>query len=34
VLAEQLQHAAIIAGNFRWDMSDGFRDAIRARTGG
>jgi enoyl-CoA hydratase/carnithine racemase len=33
VLAERLQHAAIVAGNFKWDMTDGFKDAIRARAG-
>jgi len=32
VLAERLQHATIVAGNFRWDLTDGFRDAIRARA--
>ena len=33
VLAERLQHAAIVAGNFKWSMTDGFKDAIRARAG-
>lgn len=32
VLAEALQHAAIVAGNFKWNMTDGFKDAIRARA--
>ena len=30
VLAERLQHASIVAGNFKWNMTDGFKDAIRA----
>jgi enoyl-CoA hydratase/carnithine racemase len=34
VLAEQLQHARAIAGTFRWDLTDGFRDAIQAKTEG
>lgn len=33
VLAERLQHAAIVAGNFKWNMTDGFKDAIRAKAG-
>jgi enoyl-CoA hydratase/carnithine racemase len=32
VLAERLQHAAIVAGSFKWNMTDGFKDAIRARA--
>jgi len=32
VLAERLQHATIVAGNFKWNMTDGFKDAIRARA--
>jgi len=32
-LAERLQHAGIVAGNFKWTMTDGFKDAIRARAG-
>jgi enoyl-CoA hydratase/carnithine racemase len=32
VLAERLQHATIVAGNFKWDMTDGFKDAIRAKA--
>jgi enoyl-CoA hydratase/carnithine racemase len=34
VLAEQLQHARGIAGTYRWDLSEGFHDAIRAKTDG
>jgi enoyl-CoA hydratase/carnithine racemase len=33
VLAERLQNAAIVAGNFKWNMTDGFKDAIRAKAG-
>jgi enoyl-CoA hydratase/carnithine racemase len=33
VLAERLHHASIVAGNFKWNQSDGFKDAIRARAG-
>ena len=33
VLAERMQHAAIVAGNFKWNMTDGFKDAIRAKAG-
>jgi hypothetical protein len=32
VLAERLQNAAIVTGNFKWDMTDGFKDAIRAKA--
>jgi enoyl-CoA hydratase/carnithine racemase len=32
VLAERLQNAAIVAGNFKWNMTDGFKDAIRAKA--
>ena len=32
VLAERLQHATIVAGNFKWNVTDGFKDAIRARA--
>jgi 1,4-dihydroxy-2-naphthoyl-CoA synthase len=32
VLAEALQHATIVAGNFKWNTTDGFKDAIRARA--
>jgi enoyl-CoA hydratase/carnithine racemase len=32
VLAERLQHASIVAGNFKWAVTDGFRDAIRTKT--
>jgi len=31
-LAETLQHATIVAGNFKWNMTDGFKEAIRARA--
>ncbi len=34
VLAEQMQHVRGIAGTFRWDLTDGFRDAIQAKTEG
>jgi enoyl-CoA hydratase/carnithine racemase len=27
---QRLQHASIVAGNFKWDTTDGFKDAIRA----
>jgi enoyl-CoA hydratase/carnithine racemase len=33
VLAERLRNAAIVAGNFKWNMTDGFKDAIRAKAG-
>jgi len=32
VLAERLQNATIVAGNFKWNMTDGFKDAIRAKA--
>jgi enoyl-CoA hydratase/carnithine racemase len=32
VLAERLQHASIVAGNFKWNATDGFRDAVRAKA--
>jgi enoyl-CoA hydratase/carnithine racemase len=32
VLAERLQNATIVAGNFKWNATDGFRDAIRAKA--
>jgi hypothetical protein len=32
VLAERLQNAVIVTGNFKWDMTDGFKDAIRAKA--
>jgi hypothetical protein len=32
-LAERLQNATIVAGNFKWNMTDGFKDAIRAKAG-
>jgi enoyl-CoA hydratase/carnithine racemase len=32
VLAERLHNAAIVAGNFKWNMTDGFKDAIRAKA--
>jgi hypothetical protein len=32
VLAERLQHATIVAGKFKWNMTDGFKDAIRAKA--
>jgi enoyl-CoA hydratase/carnithine racemase len=34
VLAEQLQHARSIAGTYRWDLSSGFQEAIRAKADG
>jgi enoyl-CoA hydratase/carnithine racemase len=34
VLAEQLQHARSVGGTYRWDLSEGFQDAIRAKTDG
>ena len=32
MLAERLQNAAIVTGNFNWNMTDGFKDAIRAKA--
>ncbi len=32
VLAERLQNATIVAGNFKWNLTDGFKDAIRAKA--
>ena len=32
VLAERLQNATIVAGNFKWSDTDGFKDAIRAKA--
>jgi hypothetical protein len=32
VLAERLHNAAIVAGNFKRNMTDGFKDAIRAKA--
>jgi enoyl-CoA hydratase/carnithine racemase len=34
LLAEQLQHARSVSGTYRWDLTPGFQDAIRAKTGG
>ena len=31
-LAERLQHAAIVAGNFTWNTTGGFNDATRAKA--
>ena len=33
VLAEWLQHASIVAGKLKWNMTDGFKDAVRAKAG-
>ena len=32
VLTSRLQHATIVPRNFKWDMTDGFKDAIRAKV--
>jgi enoyl-CoA hydratase/carnithine racemase len=33
-LLRDLHHARIVAGNFNWAQTDGFKNAIRARAGG
>jgi enoyl-CoA hydratase/carnithine racemase len=33
VLAERLQHAMIVTGNFKWEQAEGVKDAIRAKAG-
>jgi hypothetical protein len=34
VLAERLHHARIVAGGFKWNQSEGFRQAVAARAKG
>jgi len=32
VLTKRFQHATIVARNFTWKMTDGFKDASRAKV--